>query len=88
MDHAIVLACGTGYSGEKLENYIRAKVAQVPQIKRILINAQRAGIQSFTICLDKDDPGLKEAVEDDRRIQSQIQWLENGSVLISTAPGL
>jgi len=78
MDHAIVLACGTGFTGEDLGSCAKAYVAQVPQIKRIIINAQRAGINKFTVCTDNDDSELKEILKDDKRINCQIDWLENG----------
>lgn len=77
MDHAIVLACGTGFTGENLGSYLYKSVAYVPQIKRILINAQRAGIRNFTICVDSKDPKLEEIVNSDKRIDSNIKWAEN-----------
>lgn len=79
MDHAIVLACGTGFYGEKLGSYLLTSVAQVPQIKRIIINAQRAGINNFTICMDRKDPELQQMIEGDRRIESNISWSETGN---------
>lgn len=78
MDHAIVLACGTGFAGEKLGSYLNKSVAYVPQIKRILINAQRAGINNFTICVESKDPQLEKIVNNDKRIDSNIEWTENG----------
>ena len=78
MDHAIVLACGSGFAGEDLGSCAKANVAQVPQLKRIIINAQRAGINKFIVCSDGNTPDLKEILDSDDRITGDITWMSNG----------
>lgn len=74
MDHAIVLAAGTGLEGEKLSKFGQLVFGELPQIKRLIITAQRAGIRRFSIIVEKDDKHLKSLLADDNRIDSYIEW--------------
>jgi hypothetical protein len=74
MDHAIVVAAGTGLDGEKLSPFGRVVFGAIPQFKRLIITAQRAGIKRFSIIIEKDDASLKNLLVDDRRIDSDIEW--------------
>ncbi len=84
MKHAIVFFSGTGTNGEDLAGFATTSVAHVHQLKRIIINSQRAGIERFHIVTDNAD-FLKTVLKDDRRITSEISWvLPGGSVSINS----
>ena len=77
MKNAIVLCSGTGTNGEDLSGFPSRSIAQVPQLKRIIINCQRAGTEQFHIITD--NPGLlKNLLIDDPRITSNINWISPG----------
>ena len=81
MDHAIVLAYGTGFGGESLKDFGNLSVAKVPLLKRLIINCQRAGISRFTIVSeDKDKDSLLKIV-DDKRVNSAIEWITPREIL-------
>ena len=75
MDHAIVVAAGTGIENTDLSSYGHIKFGSLPQIKRLVITAQRAGIQNFTIITEDRDSPLKELLANDKRIESTITWV-------------
>jgi len=79
MDHAILLAAGTGIDGEKLSSHAKTVLAGVPQLKRLLITAERAGIRKFTIIFENGDHQLKESLKNEKRIKSEIVWHPLGS---------
>lgn len=79
MDHAIVVAAGTGIEEEKLSLHGKTVFGSLPQIKRLVITAQRAGIRKFTIITEKGDSSLKEILSGDKRIDSDISWHPLGS---------
>jgi CDP-L-myo-inositol myo-inositolphosphotransferase len=79
MDHAIVVAAGTGIEEEKLSDHGKAVFGSLPQIKRLIITAQRAGINKFTIITEKGDSSLKDLLSGDKRIDSDIKWHSLGS---------
>jgi len=72
MDHAIVVAAGTGIEEEKLSLHGKTVFGSLPQIKRLIITAQRAGIKKFTIITEKGDSSLKDLLSGDKRIESDI----------------
>jgi len=74
MDHAIVVAAGTGLDGEKLSSFGKIVFGSLPQLKRLIITAQRAGIKRFSIITDKLDSSLKNLLVNDKRIDSEIAW--------------
>jgi hypothetical protein len=78
MDHAILVAAGTGIDGEKLQLYPKTVVAGVSQLKRLIITAERAGIKKFTIIFDGDNQ-LKDILKNEKRIKSEIVWHQLGS---------
>jgi CDP-L-myo-inositol myo-inositolphosphotransferase len=89
MDHAIVVAAGTGIDGEKLSLYGDAIIGGIPQIKRLVITAERAGIKRFTILVEKDGSPLKEILNKKNGIKSNILWHTLGSPIKSeTNPSL
>ncbi|MEZ4547777.1 MAG: hypothetical protein R3B51_08680 [Thermodesulfobacteriota bacterium] len=74
MDHAILVAAGTGIEGENLSACGETEFGSLPQIKRLVITAQRAGIRFFTIITDRTDTPLKGLLAGDKRIDSSISW--------------
>jgi len=74
MDHAILVAAGTGIEGENLSACGETEFGSLPQIKRLVITAQRAGIRNFTIVTDRADTPLKGLLAGDKRIDSSISW--------------
>lgn len=77
MKTAIVLCSGKGTNGRDLSRSAGASVARVPQLKRIVINSQRAGIERFHIVADNAD-FLSSLFLDDGRITSEINWVSPG----------
>jgi len=75
MDHAIVVAAGTGIENTDLSSYGNIEFGSLPQIKRLVITAQRAGIQHFTIITEDCDSPLKDLLANDKRIESTITWV-------------
>ncbi len=75
MDHAIVVAAGTGIEDTNLSVYGNIEFGSLPQIKRLVITAQRAGIEHFTIITDDSDSPLKDLLANDKRIESSIDWI-------------
>ena len=74
MDHAIVVAAGTGIEDTDLSAYGNINFGSLPQIKRLVITAQRAGIAHFTIITEESDSSLKDLLAYDKRIESSISW--------------
>ncbi len=84
MKNAIVLCSGTGTNGENLSEFPSESIAQLPQLKRTIINCQRVGIEQFHIITDNAG-FLKNLLIDDPRITSDINWvLPGGSVSIDS----
>jgi CDP-L-myo-inositol myo-inositolphosphotransferase len=79
MDHAILVAAGTGIEGERLDSHGNAVFGGIPQLNRLIITAERAGIKKFTVIIEKDDSPLKNLLNSDKRIKSQITWHTIGS---------
>jgi phosphatidylglycerophosphate synthase len=79
MDHAILVAAGTGIDKEKLSLFPQKILCGVPQLLRLIIMAERIGIRRFTIIVEEEDPSLKELVRKDKRIKSEIVWHKLGS---------
>ena len=79
MDQAIVLACGIGLNGESLNFFSNTQIAEVVQLKRLLINAQRAGISNFTIVHDGKNRHSILKIVSDKRLQSTINWVTVGN---------
>lgn len=80
MKDAIVLCSGTGTNGEDLSRFPSKPIAQIPQLKRIIINCQRAGTEQFHIITDNAGL-LKNLLVDDPRITSHINWVPPGEPL-------
>lgn len=81
MDQAIVVAAGTGIEDESLGSHGPEVFGALPQIKRLVITAQRAGISKFTVITEKGVNSLKSLLQGDRRIDSEISWHELGTNL-------
>lgn len=79
MDHAILVAAGTGIEEEELSTHGETVFGSLHQIKRLVITAQRAGIKNFTIITEKKDSPLKNMLSGDKRIESEISWHALGS---------
>lgn len=82
MDHAIVVAAGTGIDKEKLSIHEKTVFGSLPKFKRLVIMAQRAGIKRFTIITEKSDSSLKELLSGDKRFRGDINWHPLGSAII------
>ncbi len=78
MDHAIVVAAGTGIEDTNLNAYGSIEFGSLTQIKRLVITAQRAGIEHFTIITEHIDSPLKDLLANDKRIESSIEWVTTG----------
>lgn len=74
MNHAILVAAGTGLEGERLSSFSKIVFGGLDQIKRLIITAQRAGIERFSIIIEEDDDSLKDLISKDQRINSVIEW--------------
>ncbi len=74
MDYAIILASGIGIDGEELRSHGKEVFGSLPQIKRLIITAQRAGIKRFTIIAENAGFPLKKLLEGDKRIESEVAW--------------
>jgi len=81
MDHAILVAAGTGIEDESLSSHGMEVFGALPQIKRLVITAQRAGIKKFTIIAESGAHPLKEILNNDKRIVSEISWHPLGTSL-------
>jgi CDP-L-myo-inositol myo-inositolphosphotransferase len=81
MDHAILVAAGTGIDGERLNSHGETIVGGTAQIKRLIITAQRAGIKEFTIIVEKDSSRLKDILRSEKRIKSNLTWHPLGSAI-------
>lgn len=79
MNHAIIVAAGTGIEGEKLSSFSKIVFGALHQIKRLIITAQRAGIRRFSIITENDDNSLKD-LNNDSRIESVIEWHTLGNL--------
>ncbi len=74
MDHAILVAAGTGIEDTELSISGSTVFGSLPQIKRLVITAQRAGIKHFTIITEDSDTSLKKLLANDNRIEADIYW--------------
>ena len=75
MEQALIIASGIGLNGEDLTLFPQLNVCEVQQLKRLLINSERAGISRFTIfCSESSKLSLLKLVND-RRIQSQTDFV-------------
>ncbi len=81
MDHAIIVAAGTGIEQEDLASFGDVVFGTLPQLKRQLIVAQRAGITRFTIITPDSESPLKDLIDSDKRIESHIEWHAMGNGL-------
>jgi len=89
MDHAIVVAAGTGLDGEKLSSFGQIVFGEIAQFKRLIITAQRAGIKRFSIIIEKGNTSLKNLLVNDKRIESHIEWHPLGTPAnLSSTPSL
>ncbi len=77
--HALVIVSGTGLNGESLHSFSFLSVANVVQLKRILINAERAGITHFTLVCDESSKFPVLELIKDKRIQSRIDLVTESS---------
>ena len=75
MGQALIIASGIGLNEEDLTKFPQLKVCEVEQLKRLLINSERAGISKFTIlCTESSKLSLLK-IANDRRIQSQTDFV-------------
>ena len=81
MDQAILVAAGTGIEDESLSSHGSEVFGALPQIKRLVITAQRAGISKFTVITETGENHLKELLSNDKRVDSDISWHQVGTPL-------
>jgi len=85
MDQAIIFADGVGIDGVDLKSFSYTSIVGVPQLNRLAIVAQRAGISKITIVIDEiENPAVK-TLERDKRIDSEINWHISGTTLELTS---
>ena len=75
MKQALIIASGLGINGEELNLFPQLNVSEVPQLKRQLINSERAGITRFTIFCDESSKLSLLKLANDNRIQSPIDFV-------------
>ena len=75
MEQALIIASGIGLNGEDLNLFPQLHVAEVQQLKRLLINSERAGISKFTIFCSESSKLSLLKIANDRRIQSQTSFV-------------
>ena len=78
MDHALIVCSGTGINGKDLSDFQDITVAEVPQLKRLIINTQRAGINRISIITDNPAAHSSRLLENDSRITATLEWLKVG----------
>lgn len=78
MEHALIVCSGIGINGKDLSDFQDKIIAEVSQLKRLIINSQRAGIKFISIITDNPDSQSKRLIESDKRITASIEWLRVG----------
>jgi len=78
INHAIIVAAGSGINGEKLDSFGGLKVGGITQLKRLIVVSERAGIKKFTIIIDTDSP-LKQNLDKQLKTNSEISWHSQNS---------
>lgn len=78
MYHAIIVASGTGIDGADLSEFPTKELVGVPQLNRLIIVAQRAGISKFTVLTQTDNYHALDNIETDKRISSSVNWHKKG----------
>jgi len=74
MKQAIIIAAGFGIEGESLSAYGALNVGGVPQLKRLIVTAEKVGINNFTIIVDSNNSPLIEVISKDKDVKSNISW--------------
>ncbi len=74
MKNAIILAAGLGVSGEALGSFGVLNVGGISQIKRLILTAEKLGINHITIIVDSNCSQLEELIGADKRLKSIISW--------------
>ncbi|MEM4658181.1 MAG: CDP-alcohol phosphatidyltransferase family protein [Candidatus Methanosuratincola sp.] len=81
MDSAVILSCGRGICGEDLGLFGAKVYGGNEQLLRLIIIAQRAGVRRFTVVVGSMPHRLRQKIERDRRITSEINWHIMGTPL-------
>jgi len=74
MKNAIIMTVGLGIDGESLSAAGALNVGGVPQLRRLIITAEKAGINNITIIVDSNCSPLKETFNKDKDVKSIISW--------------
>ncbi|MGH7884402.1 MAG: CDP-alcohol phosphatidyltransferase family protein, partial [Thermodesulfobacteriota bacterium] len=80
MEHALIVCSGIGINGKDLSDFQNTVIAEVSQLKRLIINSQRAGVKHFHILSDNPSSPSNKSIEKDKRITSTIEWLKIGQL--------
>jgi len=78
INHAIIVAAGSGINGENLNAFGGLKVGGITQLKRLIVVSERAGIKKFSILADTDSP-LKQNLDKQLNTNSEISWYSQKS---------
>ncbi|MGI9535359.1 MAG: CDP-alcohol phosphatidyltransferase family protein, partial [Thermodesulfobacteriota bacterium] len=78
INNAIIIATGTGINGETLGTFAELAVGGIPQLKRQIVIAERAGINSFIIITDEDSH-LEINLKGKLNTKSDISWHSGNS---------
>jgi phosphatidylglycerophosphate synthase len=74
MDHAIIIAVGTGIDNERLNSFGETAIGGIFQIKRLIAAAEKAGIKSFTVIVERNNSRLEQILRNEKRIKSRLTF--------------
>jgi phosphatidylglycerophosphate synthase len=79
MDHAIIIAVGTGIDNERLNSFGETVVGGIFQIKRLIVAAETAGIKTFTVIVEHNNSRIEQVLRNEKRIKSRLTFHSLGS---------
>jgi len=56
--------------------WLKVKIAGVPLLKRVILSAERAGVQDFFIMASQRGAGWRDILKGDRQSRARIHWME------------
>jgi hypothetical protein len=77
MDHAIIIAVGTGIDNERLNSFGETVVGGIFQIKRLIVAAETAGIKTFTVIVEHNNSRIEQVLRNEKRIKSRLTLFSN-----------
>jgi phosphatidylglycerophosphate synthase len=79
MDHAIIIAAGTGIDKESLSSFGETAVGGISQIKRLIVTTEKAGIKSLTVIVEGNHSRLEQILTNEKRIKGHLTFHSLGS---------